>query len=261
MSTAWRERDAAVPTSSYQGSRADVRQLLSRLLRALSGVEADPWGVTQAVQLRMGVVLLSLIQQAFIVKSRGGTDDCGIRWPPLKRETIARRRLGKGEAKRLGITGPRTRGLLTPAEDARWRKIFARKTAQLQLRGMSLADAKARAAQIAWTVLKQEGAKTKLDVLGSRTVDMLRDTGELLRSLTPGVERDGSAATVDGQILRAAPGKVIVGTNKKPWHHNSGRRLYWPTDGNLPASWWEAILGAGRRGVASAVGQILGGAA
>jgi len=237
-----------MPQIRYHGSQAELRAEVAQLVQMLSGRLPDSEGALRIVQLRMGIALLSKIKQAFLVKSRGGTGDDGIHWAPLKRSTIAQRRTTGGERKSLGIGGKRTRGLLTAAQDKRWRQIFGSRLAQLRVRGVP--NAAALAAQIAWAILKSEGAKTKLAVLGGRKVDALRDTGELFRSLTPGVEDRPSGA--DGQILRVAPGSVIVGTNKKPWHHKGipGRlpaRPLWPE--KLPVAWWAVINAAALRGL------------
>lgn len=247
-----------MPTGTFTGTREQLRKLLSQLPAALAGAD-DPYGIARGIQLRGGIALLSKIQQAFIVKSRGGTGDDGIKWPPLKRSTIAQRRTTGTERKALGIGGTRVRGLLTPAQDRRWRQIFGSRLAKLRL-VMSDGAAKAKAAQIAWAILKSEGAQTKLQVLGGRQVDILRDTGELFRSLTPGVEDQPSGA--DGQVFRVPPGRVIVGSNKKPWHHAGipGKlptRPLWPLDGRLPAAWQQAVADAMRRGIGVAILLLL----
>lgn len=244
-----------MPTVTFRGSRQDLRNLLRSIPRALSG-QGDPFQIARSIQLRAGVALLSKIQQAFIVKSRGGVGDDGIKWPPLKRETIAQRRTTVTERRQLGISGTRVRGLLTSSQDKRWRKIFASRLAKLRTM-MDEGEARATAARIAWAVLKSEGAQTKLAVLGSRQVDILRDTGELFRSLTPGVE-DKPANGADGQIFQVPPGRVIVGSNKKPQHHRGipGKlpaRPFWPLDNKLPDAWADAIKKAILRGMAQAV--------
>ena len=232
----------------FHGSRQELTTALSQLGKIVAGKTGDSSGLVKALQLRAGMTLLSKIQQAFIVKSRGGTGDDGITWPPLKRATIANRRVSASEKKALGIGGKRVRGLLTPAQDARWRDVYRKNLAMLIANGE--ANPKGIAAKIAWATLKKEGAKTKLEVLGGRKVDTLRDTGELLRSLTPGVQSQPSGA--DGQILRVMPGSVVVGTNKKPWHHAGvpGRlpaRPLWPE--TIPDTWWEAIQDSFNQGL------------
>lgn len=89
-------------------------------------------------------------------------------------------------------------------------------------------------------------------------VEILRDTGELFRSLSPGVEATPSNAP--GQVFAVPPGRVIVGTNKKPWHHRGvpGKlpaRPLWPKQ--LPDAWWRAIMGAYRRGLVKMLVELL----
>lgn len=247
-----------MPRIVFAGSREQLRKLLADVPKILAGHAPDPLGIARGLQLRLGVALLSKVQQAFIVKSRGGTGDDGIKWPPLKPETIAQRRTTAGERKQLGITGKRVRGLLTPAEDKRWRAIFAGEKARLIAKfGLSDKDAAARAAQKAWAVLKSQGAKTKLAVLGGRQVDMLRDTDRLFRSLSPGVEDKPSGA--DGQVFETPPGRVIVGTNVEYAGPQFRRRPAWPPDGRLPDAWWRYLTQVGVRGLARALTLLVGG--
>jgi hypothetical protein len=237
-------------------SREEVLGVLRRLPRVLAGTEADADRVAEGLQLRLGLTLLGRIQEAFVVKARGGTDEAGIAWTPLKRETVASRR--PAPRKRWG---ERPRGLLTGKEDATWRRIFAVRLAWIQAKhGLDYKEAAAMAARQAWAEVKRQGARTKLAVYGGRQVEILRDTGELLASLGPGV--DGRPP--DGQILRMLPGRVVVGTNKKTWHHRGvpgrlPRRPLWPDDGRLPDSWWSALTGALASGLVRVLTLILQG--
>lgn len=249
-----------MPTISYRGKPGDVSERMRDLALALAGKGPDAWGVVQALQLRVAVRLLQLIQDDFERKAQGQTGEDGIKWAPLARATIAGRRIGPGELKRVGITGKRERGFLTPAENARWRKLFSRRKWLLFVKfGMDEGAASAAAAKYAWYVLKSEGAKTKLEVLGGRTVPILRDTGELFRSFSPGTgDAPGGA---DGQILRLAAGLITVGTNKKPWHHAGipGRlpaRPFWPTNGALPDPWQKALCRTLQRGMIEALAMV-----
>lgn len=238
---------------TFHGTRADLAEALRRIPQALAG-GPDPFGIAQAIQLRIGVSLLSQIQQDFITKSRGGTGRDGIKWRPLQRSTIAQRRTTPAERKALEITGQRVRGLLTPAEDKRWRQIFASRLAKLRLL-MPEAQAKARAAQIAWATLKSEGAKTKLDVLGGRQVDIGRDTSRMFRSLSPGVGDRPSGEPE--QVFDTPQGAVIVGSNVPyfvPFHR---KRPVWPLDGRLPKAWADAVRAALNQGIARAVALIV----
>lgn len=211
---------------------------------------------SETVLVRIGLSLLSQIQQDFITKARGGRGRDGIQWQPLAPETIARRRVGptylKSQAlaqtadKRLYVTGP---------QNAAWKEIYQQNLARLRL-ALDDAEAKKLAARVATAAIRRAGGKTKLEALGSRNVEILRDTGELFRSLTPGVQKENTDAP--GQVFATDGNTVSVGSSKKPWHHRGvpGRlpsRPLWPLDGNIPSAWWPALIAAARRGVENAL--------
>ena len=108
---------------------------------------------------------------------------------------------------------------------------------------------KGHAAAVAWLILKGEGAQTLVDKYGHRQVEILRDTGLLLNSLSPGVASSE-------RVFRVAPGEVIVGTNRKgaKGHHEGipGRlpqRRLWPSPSNWPASWWDDVRDQTKQGL------------
>lgn len=242
----------------FKGSRDDLRQLLRSLPAILAGKAPDPLKIAHGLQLRLGVALLSKVQQAFVVKSRGGTGDDGITWRKMKPQSIAQRRSTKQELRQLGAGGKRVRGLLTPAEDRKWRAIFAATKARLMAKfGLSDHEASAKAAQLAWSILKSQGAKTKLAVLGSRQVDMCRDTGIYFRSLSPGVDDRPSGAA--DQVFETPPGRVIVGTNVPYAERQHQMRPLWPAGGQLPASWWQHLAKVAVRGAARAASLLVQG--
>lgn len=233
-------------TASYTGTRQDLRAVLQKLPQILAGAAPDPWGIVRGIQLLLGVALLSKIQTAFIVKSRGGVGSDGIKWPPLKRETIAGRRPPPHKRR-----GERPMGLLTVAQDKRWRQIFGQERGRLMAKfGLSPADASARAGQLAWARLKAEGAKTRIGTLGDRQVDIGRDNGILFRSLNPGVD-DKPSGEAD-QVFETPPGRVIVGSNVPYFPHFHRRRPVWPLDGRLPDAWAEDLMGTLKRGILQA---------
>lgn len=244
----------------FRGTRAEAVALIRSIPRILAGMVPDPYQVAHGIQLRAGVALLSEIQRDFIVKSRGGTGRDGIKWKPLSPKTIAySRRSTAQERRELGI-GKGKRPSLTPAQDAVWKGLFFAWWSRLRA-DMPDDQAKSRAAAIAWARVKALGAKTKLELLGNRKVDILRDTGELLRSFTPGIEDKPSGA--DGQVFETPPGAVIVGSNKKPWHHKGDpkrglpSRPYWPLDGVIPEPWMEGVNRAVKTGIAEAIVQVI----
>jgi len=270
-----------------KASQADVRNLMVRLMAGLSG-QGDPFGINAGIQLRMASVLLSKIKDAFNTKSRGGIGEDGISWPDLTPETKAYSRRhtreqykalmggdvkfyrGKknrhGFSKLLGLrvwdrAGQRvreaanaSRPTLSKGQESVWQQTYNRTLARLAVKfGMAGPEAKGIAFRTAWNAAKAAGAQTKIGTWGQEKVDILVDTRKLFDSFSPGV---------DGNIRRAEPGKIIVGTNEKPWHHfgtsrGLPERNFWPRDGNIPAAWWESILLEGRRGIAEAAVRIL----
>lgn len=166
--------------------RSEARRLLAAVPALVSGRTPDPTGLVRSLQLLAGQAALALIKDAFVTKSRGGTDGAGDRWEPLKPATVAHRRQGRGA-----------------------------------------------------------GAP-----------EILRDTGVLLNSLSPGVA---------GNVLDAKPGEIIVGSNVPyaRFHHEGtdtipARRL-WPEPRRWPAPWWRDIAGEVRDGVVRLAVRLLGG--
>jgi phage gpG-like protein len=130
-------------------------------------------------------------------------------------------------------------------------------------------QAKAIAASHAWNVLKSEGAKTKLEVYGNRVVDILRDTGVLFNSISPGY-LDGNEYTPpagDGgekQVFRALQDGIVIGTTVAyAGAHNKGKgvpkRQIFPE--RIPAVWARRWAGVGLQAIGNGMRQAFGEAA
>jgi hypothetical protein len=270
-------------TIHFRGTRQDVRNVAYKLRAILAGRADDPHRVGYGFLLALGFGALSDIKDAYVTKADGGTDEMGISWPDLTPETKAYgRRFGPGEQSRLkGAAGlgrqnrfapGQNTGLLTAEQLKKWKRLFAQALNRLRV-SLPEKEAKERAAQIAWAQLKREGAQTKLQVYGSRKVQVLRDTGVLLNSLSPGVlsgqppfmtytkpSGDGG----DQQEFEVSPGRVSVGTNvpyaaahqngtrsgvvgpHKAGVANRGavrRQILPDNEGQIPDVWWQRWLG------------------
>lgn len=230
----------------------------------LVGKSPDTQGIAKGVFIALGFAALSDIKSDFIRKSRGGVGEDGERWQPLTREYLAYgRRFGRGEqaalkkAAGLGkgnrFAPGKNKGLLTADQLKQWNRIFAQSLSRFLL-SMPSPEAAARAAAVAWIELKNQGAKTKLQVYGSRKVEILRDTGVLFNSLSPGkISTIGPNATYtkpsENQIFDTLKNGVIVGTNV-PYAavHNYGhasrpkmpKRQFIPEE--VPEIWWQRWL-------------------
>lgn len=207
-----------------------------------------------ALLTRAGLALLGRIKQAFVVKARGGTDEAGERWAPLSPKTIAysrTRQRGKGgrtRAEKKRDTYPSQ--ALNKKQQERWWDLYRQGLAMFE-------GNKASAARRAWAISKREGATTLLSKYGARPVEILRDTGLLLNSLSPGTASRE-------QIFRTEAGAVTIGTNRAGAadHHNGipGRlpqRRLWPPVSKWPDSWWADITDQVKQGLADIAAQII----
>ena len=108
-----------------------------------------------------------------------------------------------------------------------------------------------------WLPLSQNTIDGRRVGNGVGIPQILRDTGILLNSLSPGAP---------GNLLDALPGMVSIGTNVKYaayQHHGTdtipARRL-WPEPHRWPSAWLEDINETVRDGVAKLIAGLLGGA-
>ena len=226
-----------LPPGLTRKQRANLKRLLPAVL---TGKVPDPTGgMVEQLHLRVGFLILGLFKQAFLAKSRGGTDEAGQRWTPLSPKTVAhgRRHPGLAKAKsKAAKQGRAGRPLLTAGQDKTWRGVYAQALHRALGKGASQANAGAHAAALAWAVVKAQGGQTILGKYGNASHEILRDTGVLFNSLSPGV------ATV-----RAEPGAVVIGTNVPyagPLHRgtkNIPARPLWPEPDQWPASWRQQV--------------------
>jgi hypothetical protein len=229
-----------------KNAKAKVLQVVREAAALAAGNGSSE--ASNALMVRMGLTALSLIKTAFVQKAAGGTDEAGDSWPPLKRSTIAYSRKHPGVP--LNVKGSPNRAafapswMLTDKQRKRWWALCA-----------TVGPAGA------WIILKSEGAKTLIGEYGDTPVQILRDKGLLLNSLSPGLiltqeQPPNPPPTPPNQIFDVGPGEVIVGTNRKGAAANHTgipgklpQRRLWPNPNNWPASWWSAVVEQGRMGL------------
>jgi hypothetical protein len=244
-----------------KGTRADVRRLLARLpFVSTSGMTTG--GMADVLLVRMGMALLAKIKKAFIVKARGGSDESGLKWKPLHPKTIAYKRRHPGLPPPSVRAGFRPSWILDDHQRRMWWGIYKKYVRKFK-------GDKSHAAATAWFLLKRMGATTILEEYGNRPVEILRDTGLLLNSLSPAVEQPAMATTpgnVPEQVFRTGKKEVIVGTKRKGARaHHRGvpgrlpRRPLWPDPSRWPNSWWQAILEQGKQGMVDMILYLLQG--
>lgn len=235
--------------ATWRGGRDELLGLLRQIPLVLSGRLPDSDGVGKGLALRLGVALLSQVQQDFLTKARGGTGRDGIQWKPLLPATIARRRLGPGDKKSVTL---KARGAaLTPAQKRAVEKDVRTRKAALLIRGLPEAQATGLARAAAEAKYRGTGAiVSKRAVLGSRRVEILRDTGRLFKSLEPGIDDKPSGAAE--QKFVALAGSVTVGSLVVYAGRQHADRPFWPAK-SIPAAWLDAMYLATARGIRRAL--------
>ncbi len=248
-------------TIHVTATRAQVVRILNDLPRLLNGSPGGAGGFVRALQVRVGLSILERIKDAFLVKAAGGTDAAGDSWPPLKPSTIA---YGRALPRKRPFWQTHPSHALTPKRRDRWWQLYYGFKAKFR-------GNKRRAAATAWVVLRTEqpGIRTLMDKSKGKQVEILRDTGLLLNSLSPGVPADTapmSPPKVRKQVFRCTPGVAIIGTNRKgaAKHHEGDpprfpQRRLWPEPSRWPAEWWSDAVGQLRQGVLAVILYILKG--
>lgn len=236
-------------------STVHTRASVDALRRLLSALPEDS-KAARTLLTRVGLAALGRIRTAFVAKARGGTDEAGDSWRPLSPKTVAYSRRHRGRVKTSHLNKPSS--ALTTGQRQRWWEVYRKWVAIFHKRR---GGGKGAAARIAWATLKREGATTILQKYGSAQVEILRDTGLLLKSLSPGT-RSGE------QVFRVGRGEVIVGTTRKgaKRHHEGDpsrglpQRRLWPKTERWPQSWWDDILGEAKQCVLDLATQRVRGA-
>lgn len=208
----------------FRGGRSEARAVARSLVALLVGREPDRLGVARGVLLSVGLAALSDIAADYVRKARGLTGEDGVKWQPLKPETIARRRVGPRDMKDASIK-----------EREQIRQAAYKRHLKRLLLSLPPDAAAAKAKQLAGQEATRRTGKTKVQTLGGRQVEMLRDTGVLLNSLSPGqLSSSGPDAAYtppgdeggEAQVLETLAGGVIVGTTVEyAATHQYGDRL------------------------------------
>ncbi len=253
-----------------RATRAQVLRELRRLPALVRGGPSGAGGAVAALQVRLGLSILGDVKTAFVQKAAGGTDEAGDRWTPLSPKTIAysRRHPGLPPGKKRAERAPSY--ALTQAQRRRWWALYQSfGGTRSKGRPYHARGSRSMAAARAWKILKSEGATTLLDLYGSTRVQILRDKGLLLNSLSPGVQVGDQTPPVPPpkppfQVFRLTAGVVILGTNRK-WaitHHRGvpGRipqRRLWPQPSRWPQRWWTGALRQAIMGVNDVIRYLL----
>ncbi len=183
-------------------NRREVIDKAQRLAAILTGQSPDAAGLALAFAVAVGAAALADLRDAFVIKARGGTDVMGIRWPELQESTVAGRRVGPKDRK---VDRIKERERIRKREEAKAFKRFILSYDEREARRLARIVAGNRATR--------ETGNKKIEVLGGRDVEILRDSGRLLTSLTPGVVSGSEYSEPEGQIFEVLDGSVTVGSN------------------------------------------------
>lgn len=104
---------------------------------------------------------------------------------------------------------------------------------------------------------------SKLAFFGSRVVQILIDTAELVKYFIPGASPDTLPSS---GILSIVPGKVIIEVkdDRKKWHHKGTRRglpsrPFWPKQANFPSGYWQAVYDSCLQGLVRTLAVVISG--
>jgi hypothetical protein len=219
----------------FRGTRAELLEKIRQL----------PERASEPMRQAIGLAALSEIKDAFVVKATGGTDEMGIQWKPLAPSTIAARRVGPRDREQSQLIRDRER-----IRKRETKKALSRFQLSLPER-----EALRRARIVGGLKATRETGKTKLETLGGRQVEILRDTGVLLNSLSPGTLEGEQYTKPEGeggeeQIFELGDGYIAVGTNVAyagPHQHGTKHipaRPFLPDEDHpVPQIWWDRWLG------------------
>lgn len=227
-------------------TKEEAKKLIRNLPAIMSGSKPSQFGLHKIFWGAIAYSMFESIWTAFIIKSLGGTDDLGNSWPDLAQSTKAYKiaaneggtpanivRRARVNAK-LNKAGERQGlGLLTPGEYKKWKQIFGTIYHNYVSR-YGEAEAKQMAGQIAWTRLKEMGAVTKWDVLGTRDLLIMRRSERLGDSLSPGNfdPNVGYRKSGKDQIFILQRGQMVMGTNVEYAEMHNKTRPVWPEEMN-----------------------------
>jgi len=197
-------------------STKKVQKLINSIPAIVAGRARDPFKLHKKFWGAVAFSMYESLNKAFETKAQGGIDELGNNWDDLTEHTKAYSRpIYPGDLpRRMRLNEKRsdTIGLLSPGEYKKWRAIYA-SVLRKNEKKLGTGEAKILAAKVAWSEIKKDGAQTKIDVLGSRDLLILRDSDRLYRSFLPGKLTKHSYRKYNkDQVFIVEKGAVTVGT-------------------------------------------------
>lgn len=245
-------------TIRTKATPAQVQKLVRDLPAILRGRKPNRFRLYTIFWGAVAHSLFTDIHRGYEDKSEGDQDELGNTWDKLDEKYVAYKRpVYPGEippSLRRRLKDQNTLGLLTPTQYAAWKQIFGVIYGSYRAK-MGEDAAKALAGQIAWTKIKEQGGKTKLEVLGSRDVPIMRVTDRLIKSISPGdfTKTGGYRKRNRDQVFELQKGTLTIGTKVPYADKHDKTRPVWPNNIEL---WINRAIEAGRDAVMNRLQEI-----
>lgn len=211
-----------MPKIVFRGTRDQLMDRLRDFAGVITGRVPDSTGVVEDFLMVGALVILGKIQESFVIKSEGGTDDLGIRWAPLSPVTLALRNKtssGKVVAK---ITAnmpkmPIHRQRLVKIHYERLLSVYqanksasssgraARNYAKKLLEIIKPNISPTRYKKLKGELQEQDDPKAYRLAAAGAVAMILRVSGDLLRSLSPEIQHPM-------RVLQVVPGSIHIGS-------------------------------------------------
>jgi hypothetical protein len=235
-----------------------VKRIIKSIPNVISGKEKDPHGLHNRFWGAVALSMFKSMSKAFDTKSQGQQDDLGQTWHDISEQTKAYSRpahVGDLPRKmRRGMSNPNTMGLLNPGEYKIWKGIWAG-VFNSKKADLGDAEAKIEAGKVAWGKLKAMGAQTKINILGSRDLLILRDTDKLFRSFLPGnLSKKSYRKYNRDQIYEVRKGEIKVGTKVEYAEKVFEDRPLWAED---ISPWIKKAVRAGSKRISEHLKEVL----
>lgn len=208
-------------------SKVQVKNLIHKIPKILQGTASDRFGLRPAFAGAVAHHLFSKIHEAYMIKSRGQTDELGQKWKPIKESTKIRRLSDPKIKSKLGFGG-RKRGLLTSSQDKSWKKIFAEVVTNLMKQGIDYTIARDIAAGAAWNHVKALGAPTRASVAKQVFFPAMIHSGRLAASLSPSKGMGAQYRAKKDQVYEFTGANIVLGTKVEYADSVSEERPLWP---------------------------------
>lgn len=154
----------------------------------------------------------TLVHRSYLRRSRGGTDEQGESWAPLKESTV-KKKLRLARRHRFTPSGARRRPFPSRAPSTphkRYWAVRARYMARLAP-VMGFQAAALEATRFAWGAATNEAAKIKVRPTRGLRVPIMIDSGRLIRSYSPGAVTNRYHPRRD-QLYRRSPNSITIGS-------------------------------------------------